>query len=272
MIKGKLIAQGNTAEIYECSEDKILKLFRKNMPYVACENEYYITSNVYKSLKICPQVYEQIDVDDRNGIVYEKIVGKTLLNLMLLKMWKFKKMAKNMAHYHIDIQKEVTFELPSVHNKLKTDIAAVVELDQKEKDILYKYIDKLPHGNYLCHFDFHPGNIIMRESQAVVIDWMTACVGDQLSDVARTGVMLKYGEIPIKSKLLKNLMGKFQKAIYEEYLKEYIRVMGIPIAEVKKWEYPIMAARLREWIPNCEKIVLLNLVHEYENSDQNRTK
>lgn len=263
MTKEKLLAQGNTAEIYIYSADKVIKLFRKNMPYVACESEYYITSNVYQSLKICPKVYEQIDVDDRNGIVYERIVGKTLLNLMLLKMWKSKQMAKQMAQYHVDIQKEVTFELPSVHNKLKIDISAVVELEQKEKDVLYEYIDKLPRGNLLCHFDFHPGNIIMRDNQAVVIDWMTACRGDKLSDVARTGVMLKYADIPIKSKILKKIMRKFQNRICQEYLKEYISITGAQIAEIEKWEYPIMAARLREWVPKSEKQVLLKFVREY---------
>ena len=172
-------------------------------------------------------------------------------------------MAKQMAHYHMDIQKEVAFELPSVHAKLKNDISAITELDQEEKNILYEYIDALPHGKCLCHFDFHPGNIMMRDNQAVVIDWMTACVGDKLSDVARTGVMLKYAEIPIKSKLLKKFMRKFQNGIYQEYLKEYIRITGTSIAQIEKWEYPIMAARLREWVPKSEKQVLLNLVHEY---------
>jgi len=261
----KLLAQGNTAEIYAYSAHKIIKLFRKNMPYVACESEYYITSNVYQSLKICPQVYEQIEIEGRNGIVYEEIVGKTLLKLMLMKMWKSKQMAKQMAHYHVDIQKEVTFELPSVHAKLKNDISAAIELDQNEKDKLFKYIDKLPRGNFLCHFDFHPGNIIMRDNQAVVIDWMTACVGEKSSDVARTGVMLKYAEIPIKYKILKKFVRKFQNTIYQEYLKEYIRITGIQLAEIEKWEYPIIAARLREWVPKSEKSVLLNLVHEYEN-------
>jgi len=263
MKEDKLLAQGNTAEIYEYSADKIIKLFRQNMPYAACESEYYITKNVYQSLNIGPHVYEQIDVDGRNGIVYEKIIGKTLLSIMLLKIWKSKNMAKQMAHYHMDIQKEVAFELPSVHAKLKNDISAITELDQEEKNILYEYIDALPHGKCLCHFDFHPGNIMMRDNQAVVIDWMTACVGDKLSDVARTGVMLKYAEIPIKSKLLKKFMRKFQNGIYQEYLKEYIRITGTSIAQIEKWEYPIMAARLREWVPKSEKQVLLNLVHEY---------
>jgi len=49
----------------------------------------------------------------------------------------------------------------------------------------------------------------------------------------------------------------------QEY-QEYIHITGTQIAEIKKWEYPIIAARLREWVSKSEKQVLLNLVHEYE--------
>lgn len=151
--------------------------------------------------------------------------------------------------------------LPSVQDKLKDDISAAAELTTEEKEDLYKYIDTLPGGNSLCHFDFHPGNIIMRDHQAVVIDWMTACVGDKLSDIARTGVMLKYAEVPIKSKLIRKWIKRFQNGVYQAYIKEYIKHTGTDILDIEKWEYPIMAARLREWVPESEKRILINLVH-----------
>lgn len=41
--KGKLIAQGSTAEVYDYDSDRILKLYRNGMPDYACENEFEIT-------------------------------------------------------------------------------------------------------------------------------------------------------------------------------------------------------------------------------------
>lgn len=35
----KLIAEGNTAEIYQIDDRKILKLYRENMPSFLCERE-----------------------------------------------------------------------------------------------------------------------------------------------------------------------------------------------------------------------------------------
>lgn len=38
--KGKMIGQGNTAEIYEWGEKEILKLYREGLPLKLCENEF----------------------------------------------------------------------------------------------------------------------------------------------------------------------------------------------------------------------------------------
>ena len=55
---------------------------------------------------------------------------------------------------------------------------AAALLAEAEMQDLYKYIDCLPDGNILCHFDFHPNNIILSDNNYSIIDWMTACKGD----------------------------------------------------------------------------------------------
>lgn len=259
----KLIGQGNTSEIYEYGSDKVLKLYRNGMPQQICEKEFYITEAVYEILRICPYAFEQISVNGRIGGIYEKIIGKSLLSSMLENIKDFKQISAQMAHYHIAIQKKVNIEIPSVHEKLKEDIQSVDELSQAEKNRLYEYIDLLPKGLYLCHFDFHPGNIIIRNRKAVVIDWMTACIGDKLADVARTGVLLKYSESPTTPFLIRKIIKKFQKTVYEEYIQEYLKITKENIDEINKWEYPIMAARLREYIPKNEKRLLLKAVRQH---------
>ena len=36
-------------------------------------------------------------------------------------------------------------------------------------------------GASVCHFDFHPGNILVRGPKYQVIDWMTACAGNKVA-------------------------------------------------------------------------------------------
>ena len=46
-------------------------------------------------------------------------------------------------------------------------------------------------GDKLCHGDFHPGNVLLTEKGAVVIDWMTASICNPWADMARTDLFAK---------------------------------------------------------------------------------
>ena len=260
---GRLIGQGNTAEIYEYGSDKILKLYRNGMPDFICENEFNITKNIYDSFGFAPESFEIVQIDSRNGAVYEKIAGRTMMNNMLSRLWRINQQTRLLAHYHLAIQKPVNFKLPTVKEKLKQDIENVKQFSDKEKDKIFAYIDDLPDGNTLCHFDFHPGNIIIRDGQPVIIDWMTACSGNALSDVARTGIMLKYSDIPMKSRLIKNLIRRLKSKMYDAYLQEYLKISKTDVNDILKWEFPIAAARLREWIPEEKKKRLWDVVYSF---------
>lgn len=260
--KGKLIGQGYTAEIYELGKDKILKLYRKSLPDFLCELEFNATKNIYDRFKISPYAYRIVEIEGRKGAIYEKVVGKTMLEEMVSRIWTLKKQSRELAHLHLSIHKKIDFILPTVKTKLKKDIQRVPELSDVEKEYLYQYIDTLPNGDTLCHFDFHPGNIIIRNGKAVVIDWMTASKGHASSDVARTSVMLKYSDVPLKSSILKKLVRRIKLTVYNEYIKEYLKISETEIKDIEIWEFPIAAARLSEWVPKDEKARLLDLVRK----------
>jgi len=262
MEKGKLLGQGNTAEIYECSTDKILKLYKSTMPDKACESEFYITENINRTLGIGPKAYEIIYLDGRIGAIYEKVAGKTMLNEMLSKIWTINKRSKLLAYYHSEIQKKIDFKLLTVKEKLKENIESVGELTLLEKDKLLRYLETLPEGNILCHFDFHPDNIILNKGRPIVIDWMTACIGEGAADIARTCLILKYSEVPMKSRFIQKLIRKFQNKVYQNYIGEYLKITNTKMVDIQKWEVPIAAARLCEWIPENEKNRLMNIVRQ----------
>src|SRR5574344_570527 len=93
----KKIAEGNTAEIYDYEEGKILKLFRTFIPYETVQFEFQKGEFISKYVSNVPKVYEIIPVDDRYGIVYEKLIGTDLLQIMIKSNTKIKKYAKEMA-------------------------------------------------------------------------------------------------------------------------------------------------------------------------------
>lgn len=257
---GKLIGQGRTAEIFEWGEDKILKLFRPGISKKLSEAEYKASLGINKKIISSPKVYDFIEIDSRSGIIYERINGTPMLKVMSSKPWKLSIEAHRLAQLHKSIQQKVDFELPKYTDRLKSSISEVDLLSNDLKQKLYNYIDTLPDDNILCHGDFHPDNILITKDNAIIIDWMTAAKGNPLADVARTSVMLKFGNVPGKSRIEKKFIDLFRKKLYLEYIKEYINISKVNINQIKKWELPIAAARLIEWLPESEKKALLNFV------------
>ena len=258
----KMIGQGNTAEIYQIEDHRILKLYRNGLPSVVIEREYQNGLIIQNILDHVPKVYEIVELQGRLGIVFEEIRGKDLLKVMLSSPWKINAYSRNLAHYHLEIQKPVSDTLWSVKEKLRNDLKNAQVLPDEYKEVVLRYLSDLPDGDTLCHFDFHPGNVMLANQKAIVLDWMTACRGDACADVARTGILLKYGEVLNAPWVLKRLISLVQRHIYKIYINEYLLISGKSLEAIKQWELPIAAARLREWISEHERQVLLNLVTE----------
>ncbi|MBL1225864.1 aminoglycoside phosphotransferase family protein [Enterococcus sp. BWR-S5] len=258
----KLISEGNTAEVFEWSNNKILKLFKSGFTEETCKKEFMINQELAKSLSNLPKAFEMIAIDDRPGIVYEKVSAPTLLELSLKKPWNIKKYGLKMAQIHFTIhQKEVLGEyIPNMITTLSTSISESIKLDVKEKErILYK-LSLLPVQNRICHFDFHPDNIMYTKGKEKVIDWMTCCSGNPLADVARTSMMLELAVIPRVPAIINQLISIPQKIMNRAYLKEYCRLSKQTIPEIDEWRLVIMASRLQEWLPKQEADTLLKKV------------
>lgn len=260
MEKGKLIGQGRSAEVFEWGEDKILKLFRADFPNIATENEYKISSNICNQLSFVPKVYEFVEIDNRCGIIYEKIDGISMMKVIATKPWKAKKEARRLAKLHLSIQEKVDFELPNCKIRLKENISKTELLGDDIKLRLYEYIDKLEDDNILCHGDLHPDNVLISKDGEMIIDWMTATKGNPLADIARTSIMFKFGVVPVKSSIERKIINFFRNKFYLEYINHYMDITKVNIEQIEKWELPIAAARLIEWLPKSEKTTLLNFI------------
>lgn len=269
---GKMIGQGNTAEIYKLDDNKILKLFRTGLPKAVVEREFQNGVIVQTILSSVPKIHELIDLNGRHGIIYEEIKGTDMLKKMLFSLWKVNNYARKLAHYHFEIQKPVDDALFSVKEKLEADLDYVDLLSDEYKDIIRKHLHQLPEGNMLCHFDFHPGNIIMADHKAITLDWMTACRGEACADVARTCILLKYGEVAHAPWLIRKIISIFQHHIYNIYIKEYLMISKRCLEDIHRWELPVAAARLREWITDHEKQVLIALINDHCNDLMKKAK
>lgn len=175
----KLIAKGNTAEIFEYGEDKVLKLFKAGYPLKQIQREFNNTVIMNRICVHTPKAFEIVEHAGRHGIVFQKIVGVDLFS-EYLKNPSDEKIASVIMTDLSDIQKKVLLE------KTEEGISYKIYLEWFGYDA-----SNLPDGNFICHGDLHPGNIIRtQKNELYLIDFMNVCRGPKEYDVARTYVLL----------------------------------------------------------------------------------
>ena len=256
---GKEIGKGRTAEIFEWSEGRVIKLFHKNFPEAA-DYEYQINLKVQEVYSNAPKAYEKVEVKQRKGIIYEYVEGRTLVDIATTKPFLVIKEMKNFTRLHVEMHKCKIRGLSDVNSHLEDVLRKSKYLDEKQKEILLAKLGKMLSGDTLCHMDYHPDNIMMSDRGLIVIDWITAGMGNPFADVARTHYILKRGA-PMSdlSMLTKLLIKIFQLFVSRIYLKTYKKLTGITKKDLKEWEIIIQAARLSENIPEEQQYLLKNL-------------
>lgn len=262
MDKGCLIGKGMTAEVYEWEKDKILKLYYDWFPIEYIKYEADIGVTVHTAGVPAPAIYGIIKESGRNGLIYQRINGKSMLKLIEENPWNIAYYAKKMAQLHAEIHRGNGSKLPLQKDVFENAIRQSEELLKDKTERIIEYLYSLPDGDSVCHGDLHPDNIIASGENATAIDWTNSYSGNPRGDTARTCLMISSPFIPsgvspvmaFLSKLAKNL-------IYAAYIKEYLRLTGLAYKDIDAWILPIAAARLREKIPVEEKW-LLNIISE----------
>lgn len=243
------IAERKTKTVYK-DNDKTIKLFIENYSKADILNEALNQARVEEgtNLKI-PKLLEISKIDNRWALVTEHIEGTTLEELMMQNPEK----QEEYLNKFIDIQLEVLSQtvplLNNVKDKYKKRINASNKIDNNIKYELLQKLDGMKTHNKLCHGDFNPSNIIVKEDGTFyIIDWAHVTNGNASADSARTFLIF-------------SMEGK--NDIAEKYLELFSIKSGIPKNNIQRW-IPIVAAAqktkadteeqafLDKWIDVCE--------------------
>jgi len=218
----KLIAKGNTAEIYDYAEGVICKLFYAGYPVNSVKFELNNARILYNLELPVPKSYELIYINDRPGILYEKIEGENLTSYLLDES-KYNMVVSILANTHRELLNYECKELPTYKDFIKNEIG------DKNMEII-SHLERLPDGDTLCHGDFHPGNImITHDGKIKVIDFMNLCRGPREYDVARTYYLIGYSRLPKGSNYQ-----SFQ-TMRERFAKDYLDQMGLDVTDIEAY-------------------------------------
>jgi thiamine kinase-like enzyme len=130
----------------------------------------------------------------------------------------------------VDVQMQIHAQKSSLLTKLKDKMNRKISetnLDATTRYELHTRLEGMPKHNKVCHGDFDPSNVIVKEDGSYyVIDWAHATQGNASADVARTY-------------LLFCLAGEEENA--KKYLDLFCKKSDTAKQYVQKW-MPIVAA------------------------------
>lgn len=221
------IAERKTKTVYR-DGDKTIKLFVENYSKADILNEALIQSRVEENtdLKIS-RLQEVTKINERWALITEYVEGTPLDVLMIGHPEK----QNEYLNFFVEIQLEVLSKrvplLNRIKDKYRRKITDATNIDDTTKYELLQRLEGMKNHDKLCHGDFVPSNIIVKEnSEYVIIDWAHATQGNGSADVANTYLIFS----------MRN-----QKELAEKYVNLYCEKTGTDKKEVQRW-IPIVAA------------------------------
>ncbi len=187
---GEKIGEGASADIHAWAPGQIVKLFKVGASPRFARHEARMTRAAF--VAGAPQVFDEVILEGRLGIVLERLDGPTLQHLLQTRSVTFEQAGAILATLYTSVHNTPP---PADVPSLRRWIDAV---SQTSHDILPEHIadgvltliDSLPSEDGLCHADLHPGNVIITADGPRIIDWACALRASAVFDIARVHVSL----------------------------------------------------------------------------------
>jgi hypothetical protein len=150
------IAVGRTAEIFSYGDGKALKLFLSTIPLLWIEKEAETGPYIQKMGLPVPRVYERVKINEREGIIYEKVEGPAMLTELAKQPWKVTGYARMLARLHVQVHDVAApANLVTQREWATGGIPETKKLSADLQQSVLRLLGSLPDGNQLCHGDFH---------------------------------------------------------------------------------------------------------------------
>lgn len=245
----KIIAVRTSKTVYR-DGDTVIKIFDENYSKADVLNEALNQARIEETGLNIPKILEVSKMDGKWALTSEYIPGVTLQQLMD----KYPEKKNEYLEQFVDIQMQVHSKTCPLLTKLKDKMNRKInetDLDATTRYELHTRLEGMPKHKKVCHGDFNPSNIIIRDDGTpYIIDWSHATQGNASADVARTYLLFW-------------LSGDISGA--EAYLDLFCKKSDTAKQYIQKW-LPIVAASQSVKGRPEEREFLLNWVNvvDYE--------
>lgn len=267
---GRKIGEGSNSEIFEYEDDnKIIKLAKPNTHKETIQREFNNSLIVSKVGLPVPKPYQVVEINERPGIVFERIYGVPIKQHLFVNLFNLLNgneqqdswdVITSIARILSEVHQISNDELPSQRDSIKYQILRVDYLSNSEKNAVIGMLERLPIDNKICHGDPNPDNILVSNEKIVLIDWNDTTKGNPEADIAEFVIMIKFAILPadIPQEIVR-IFDSLRESIIEVFMDEYTRLTGITYDDIDPWIAPIAARKLSaDAISEEEKQLLTN--------------
>jgi len=263
---GPLVAVGRTSDVYEFGQGSVVKVPRPTVPGHWAAKEAQFTSAVRNLGAPAPRVRDVVRVDGRDAIVFERVGGTSMWDMIVATPRLARSLASELADIHKDILRAgLPAGLAGLVERMCGKIERAEVLPAEERDEAQKLIEHMPRGAALLHGDLHPANVLMAERGPVVIDWFDTAIGHPVADVVRSSILVRpfpgAGDRPH----LPAARPEFLNEFHESYVVAMSDVIDSSPDDLRKWEAVVAATRLAE-DAESDQSALLALWHNRDST------
>ena len=182
----ELLGSGRMAEVFAVDDARVVKLDRPEWNGVSAMESEFITlvSNVGPPVA---RSHGVVTIDGRCGVMLDRLDGQCLLKVV---NQSTESDVESLAERFVTLQGEINATkvdgFANLVDRLRSEIQ-VAELPSRLVNELVELLTQLDDGTRgVCHYDYHPGNVIVATTGWFVIDWLGVASGPLIADLART--------------------------------------------------------------------------------------
>ena len=259
VVEGEWLAEGREAEVFVLPDGTVLKLMRDPGDADRVAREAAALRVLAAGGYPAPTLMGTTTVDGRPGLVTTRVHGTDMLSALERRPQSVFRAADAMGALHAAMHDRVApADLPDLHDVVRDRVAAAGALDVVLRHRVLGLLASLPHGDRLCHYDLHLGNVLADPAAPVVIDWGDASRGAPVADVARTTVLHRFARLPPGAPTVARVLAPVgRRVIMARYRRAYGAAAGrVDEALLERWVLVVAAGRLSEPVPGDHAALL----------------
>jgi hypothetical protein len=170
---GEKIGEGAYADVHAWAPGQVLKLFKAGFPRRHTWWEARMARAAYATGAPAPEVFGEVTLEGRFGIVPQRLDGPTLLQLSRSGAMTPEQTGATLATLYISVHKTASPpDVPSLRDSMDGQLRfSGGMLPEHIATGILTLIERLAPGDGLCHGDLHAGNVIMTAGGPRLIDW-----------------------------------------------------------------------------------------------------